>query len=388
MNLVDLVILAIVLGSIAEGVRRGGLSQLLSFGGFGLGFALGAALAPIVARKFSGGAKVLVTIFIVMGAASLVSGAGRALGRHVIGRIATRSIAPADATLGGGVSGLTTLLVVWLMAGMLAASPLAPLTAGIQRSAIVRGMNGMLPPAPSVFSQIQGLLNTAGFPPVFAELEPAPGADVALPSDPAVRAAVKAAQASTVRIEGTGCGGIQTGSGFVVASGLVVTNAHVVAGIDRPSIEDSKGQHRATTILFDPDMDLAILTARGLAGKPLNLAQQERPAGDGGAVLGYPGGGPFTAVPAAIVDRMEAVGRDIYSRNLSTRDVYRLKANVRPGNSGGPVVAPDGQVTGVVFSRSAYREEIGYALTSISVIPKVNQANQSDREVDTGPCAA
>ncbi|HVF12407.1 MAG TPA: trypsin-like peptidase domain-containing protein, partial [Actinomycetota bacterium] len=238
------------------------------------------------------------------------------------------------------------------------------------------------------FSQIQGLLNTAGFPPVFAELEPAPGVDVALPSDPAVQAAVKAAQASTVRIEGTGCGGIQTGSGFVVASGLVVTNAHVVAGIDRPFIEDSKGQHRATTILFDPDLDLAILSARGLAGKPLNLAQQERPPGDGGAVLGYPGGGAFTAVPAAIVNRMEAVGRDIYSRSLSTRDVYRLKANVRPGNSGGPVVAPDGQVTGVVFSRSAYREEIGYALTSISVIPKVNQANQSDREVDTGPCAA
>ncbi|HVF12540.1 MAG TPA: CvpA family protein, partial [Actinomycetota bacterium] len=106
----DLVILAIVLGSIAEGVRRGGLSQILSFGGFGLGFALGAALAPLVARRFAGGAKVLVTILIVIGAASLVAGAGRALGRHIIGRFATRSIAPADATLGGGVSGLTTLL--------------------------------------------------------------------------------------------------------------------------------------------------------------------------------------------------------------------------------------------------------------------------------------
>ncbi len=359
---------------------------MMGFGGFAAGLWLGSLIAPRAVRLSStSGAKILVSLLVVFGTASVLAAAGRSVGSRFSGHLKRKRLGPLDGAVGGGVSALSTLLVVWLIAGMLASVPAEQISKGIHRSKIVASLNGALPPAPSVFSRMRRLLDAAGVPDVFAELEPAPGKDVALPPDPVVRAAVAVARRSTVKIVGSGCGGILTGSGFVAAPGTVVTNAHVVAGIKRPLVQDGKGSHPATTVLFDPETDVAVLRVSGLAGPVLRF-KGSVPAGTGAAALGFPGGGQFRGVPAAVIDEITAVGRDIYSRKLVSRRVYRLKADIHPGNSGGPLVTVEGEVIGVIFSKSAFRP-IAYALTAGEVGPRVESAKAA-ASADTGSCAA
>jgi S1-C subfamily serine protease len=194
--------------------------------------------------------------------------------------------------------------------------------------------------------------------------------------------------ASTVKIVGFGCGQIQEGSGFVVAPGLVVTNAHVVAGIAGPMVQDASGSHPTSVVLFDPSYDLAVMRVQGLSERPLSLDPSQVARGVQAAVLGYPNGGPFTAVPAGVLAEFEAQGRDIYGQGLTLRNVYEIQSLVRPGNSGGPLVQPDGDVIGVVFSRSTTDGNIGYALTSPDVRSRVLLAESTSRQVGTGPCLA
>jgi S1-C subfamily serine protease len=191
-----------------------------------------------------------------------------------------------------------------------------------------------------------------------------------------------------VKIVGEGCGQIQEGSGFVVAPGVVVTNAHVVAGIPDPMVEDDAGSHTTRVVSFDPAYDLAVLRVVGLGEHPLALDPSDVPRGTQAAVLGYPGGGPFRVAAAGVMAEFEAEGRDIYGQGLTVRNVYEIQAVVRPGNSGGPLVEPNGEVVGVVFSRSTTNGDIGYALTSAGVLSRVQRASSSSGTVGTGHCAS
>jgi S1-C subfamily serine protease len=168
---------------------------------------------------------------------------------------------------------------------------------------------------------------------------------------------------------------------------LVATNAHVVAGIDSPMVEDSAGRHPAAVVVFDPGLDFAVLRVRGLAAAPLPVATGLSPRGTVGAVLGYPGGGGFTASSAAILGEQAALGRDIYDSGLSRRDIYQLQAVVRPGNSGGPLVTPNGTVIGVVFAMSTSNPDVGYALTSAEIQPDLRAAANSG-PTSTGACVS
>lgn len=392
MNVVDLLIILVLASSAFHGIWQGAAIQLLSFGGFWGGFSLGVVLAPVAAGAVSSPfGRALTSVLAVFGTAALAGAIGRQLGVRVWSALRRLRLGPLDAAVGAGVAVVATLLAVWLIGGMLALVPVPGISGAVHESKISRAIIRGMPPAPAVVARLSKFLTDAGFPPVFAELEPSPAPDVALPDDPAVREAVAAAAESTVKIVGFGCGGQLTGSGFVVAPGLVVTNAHVVAGIDRPLVEDRRGRHRATPVIFDPNLDIAILRAGGLAGRPLALVGSPVARGTGGAVLGFPAGGPFTATPAAVRDRFDdAVGRDIYNRGTVSRDVYQLQTEVHPGNSGGPFVRPGGEVAGVIFSRSAVRRDVGYALTSVEVGPLVDQARGMPVEAaaGTGPCAA
>jgi S1-C subfamily serine protease len=168
---------------------------------------------------------------------------------------------------------------------------------------------------------------------------------------------------------------------------LVVTNAHVVAGIDSPQVQDANGTHRSTPVMFDPNLDIAVLRTSGLAGGPLPILNGDANRGDGAAVLGFPGGGQFDAKAAAVLRRFFATGRDIYGQSTTRREVYQLQAQIRQGNSGGPFVRQDGTVLGVVFAASTTQGNVGYALTSSEIAPRVQQA-QAAGTVDTGACAA
>ncbi|HET6794395.1 MAG TPA: MarP family serine protease [Acidimicrobiales bacterium] len=390
MNLVDILLIALVLLSLIRGLRLGAAVQVLSFGGFWAGLVLGALIAPWAAGLVSSNfAKAIVSLVVVFGAASIVGAVGRHLGIGVWRAIHRVHLGPADAGVGAVVAAAATLLAAWIVASMLLSSPFPKVVRQLQGSAILRGLDGVLPPAPSVFGRIQRLLDTHGFPQVFAQLSPKPVGPVPLPSDPTLRQVVAVAGRSTVKIVSQGCGELLEGSGFVVAPGVVVTNAHVIAGTQLTKVFDDNGTHPATAVYFDPGFDLAVLRTGGapLAGPPLRLDPTDVSRGAQGGVLGYPGGGDFTAVKAAVAQLFQAVGRNIYGTGLTTRSVYELDATVLPGNSGGPMVATNGEVIGVVFSRSASDPTIGYALASPQVLAKVTTAERSSAPVGTGACA-
>jgi S1-C subfamily serine protease len=167
----------------------------------------------------------------------------------------------------------------------------------------------------------------------------------------------------------------------------VVTNAHVVAGVAKPKVVDKNGTHRTTVIWFDPDLDMAVLRALDLAGKPLPLVNQTADTGTEAAVLGYPGGGAFKADPAAIIDAFTATGRNIYNQETATREIYSMKADVISGNSGGPLINKNGEVIGVVFAHSVAYQHVGYSLTMPQVINELSQAKTNIEPVGTGSCA-
>ncbi len=387
MNWVDLIILAAVVASAVHGLLQGAAVQLFSFGGFGIGLAVGALIAPTITRGFNDDlSRVMASVVAVFGLAGLLGGAGRYLGVRVWGALRRMRLGAADAAAGAGIATLATLLAVWLIADMFKYTGVPAISSTVQSSVVIRGLYGALSSPPPVFSRIARLLYPSGLPPAFAELEPRPARPVRPPSTPEVEAAVAAARESTVKVSGIGCGGVKSGSGFVAGPGIVVTNAHVVAGIDRPFVEDSRGRHRTTPVYFDPETDLAVLRASGLAGRPLPLVRSIARRGQTGAVLGYPGGSSFQASPASIRTEFDAAGRDIYGEQVITRNVYQLEVEVVPGNSGGPFVRPDGQVLGVIFSTSAARERIGYALTAEEVGPAIDRAQGVRELVDTGGC--
>jgi S1-C subfamily serine protease len=293
-----------------------------------------------------------------------------------------------DAAAGAVVAGGASLIATWLVASLLASAPARPLAAAVQRSVVVRTLDRVLPPAPAVFARLDRIMAAGGLPQVFVGLEPEAAPSQPLPPGSIVQAAARRVAGAVVKIAGAACGGVQEGSGFVAGPDLVMTNAHVVAGVERPVVIDRAGRHPATTLVFDPAIDVAVLRTSGLAGSALVLDQDTAGPGAGGAVIGYPGGGPLDVEPAVVLARFEAIGRDIYSRRLVARQVYQLRSRIRPGNSGGPFVDPEGRVVGVVFSRSLLRDDVGFALTAPDVSPHLERARAAGRPVTTGPCMA
>ena len=292
-----------------------------------------------------------------------------------------------DNALGAILSIATILISAWLLSSVANSLPSSNLSIALNQSRIIRSMRELLPPAPNVIADIGKLIDPNGFPDVFVGSEPIPRGNVNLPSLGSLLPAVNADKASVVRIQGDGCGGVVSGSGFVVGSDLVATNAHVVAGIAHPVVQDANGQHNAEVIWFDPNLDFAVLKVYGLAGKPLTLNGTAQQNGTPSAVLGYPGGGNFNAGPAAILDEIEASGHNIYDTGLTLRSVYEIQATVIPGNSGGPLIAENGDVIGVVFAESTTYSHVGYALTMSKVINEINQAHNDEQPVSTGMCA-
>ncbi|MGH9065256.1 MAG: MarP family serine protease [Acidimicrobiales bacterium] len=383
---VDAILIVLAIIAAVRGLRLGAAVQVLSYGGFWLGLVIGALLAPLAAVHVDGSlGKAVVSLVIVFGVGAVVGALGRAVGTRLWRALRRIHLGPADAGLGVGVAVVATLLACWLAATILIQGPSQTLSAAIVHSRILRSMDQALPPAPSVFGRIRSFVNTSGLPPVFNDVVPAGPVKVA--SGAAVEAAVARARPSMVEVVGMGCGQIQEGSGFVVAPGLVVTNAHVVAGIPDPVAIDQAGvRHQAVATAFDPRFDLAVLRVSGLHEPPLRLDSADVARGTDAAVLGYPEGGPFTSVPAGVIELFNAEGPDIYGQGTTLRPVYAIQAVIRPGNSGGPLVEANGEVIGVVFSKSVSNPHLGYALASPGVASRVAQAEAHPTAVATGRC--
>jgi S1-C subfamily serine protease len=389
MNLVDLVILLFLISAMVRGFEIGSVRQIFSTVGFFGGLFLGAWIEPhFVHLAHTALSRSWLTMSITIGSALLFLLVGEYIGFIIKTRLIHHEIDKVDRGLGTIVGAITLLGTVWIIGGILVSLPFPGLQSQLKNSMIVRILNQHLPSAPNVVADLSHVIDPNGFPKVFIGNEPAPlNPNVSLPPLGVLTAAVAKDEPSVVKIEGDGCGGVVEGSGFIVAPDIVATNAHVVAGVPRPYIVDQSGVHQATAIRFDPNLDLAVLVTHGLTGAPLNIANSTYKDGTDAAVLGFPGGGNFTPVPAVVLDDFIATGRNIYDLGNTNRDVYEIKATVIPGNSGGPLITTDGTVIGVVFAESTTYNQVGYALTTPQVLSEIHQAESQNQTATTGSCA-
>ena len=365
----------------------GFLARVASWVGLGAGIYAAARLAPLVLERYQGGMPET-RLVMALGVFLVVTTVGASLGA-VIGTTVRRLIPPgtglrtADRAAGGVVGALGGLVLVWLLVPILAEVP-GVVSEVARNSSIARNIDRFGPATPQALQDIRRQVADVNFPEVFSRLGPSPGTGPP-PEDVAIPAAIRdRVRASTVKVTGTACGRLLSGSGFSPADDVIVTNAHVVAGVTRPSVLTTGGRRvQATVVVFDPDRDLAVLRVPGLNQAALPVGDSE--VGDEGAVYGHPGGQDQLEIsPARIETKVNAQGRDLYGDRQIRRQILVLASALEPGDSGGALVDIAGRVVGVAFAVAPDRPATAYALASeelraVLAVPRGDQ-------VATGPC--
>ncbi|WP_163715438.1 acid resistance serine protease MarP [Mycobacterium timonense] len=390
----DIAVLAVAFIAAVSGWRSGALGSLLSFVGVLLGAIAGVLLAPhLVSHIAAPRAKLFAALFLILALVVIGEVAGVVLGRAVRGAIRSRSIRTVDSVIGVGVQLVVVLTAAWLLATPLTQSKDQPeLAAAVRGSRVLAQVNDVAPPwLKTVPKRLSALLNTSGLPAVLEPFSRTPVIPVASP-DPelATNPVVQATAASVVKVRSLApsCQKVLEGSGFVIAPDRVMTNAHVVAGSNSVQIYASGNPLDATVVSYDPSVDVAILAVPNLPPPPLPFAQTEAKTGASVVVLGYPGGGNFTATPARIRELIKLSGPDIYRDPAPvTRDVYTIRASVEQGNSGGPLIDLDGHVLGVVFGAAVDDPDTGFVLTADEVAGQLAKIGDT-QTVGTGSCVS
>jgi S1-C subfamily serine protease len=369
-NLIDIVIIIALLIGVANGYRRGFWLSVFQYSGLIAGVVAGSWLAPIVLATLhlTGGVQPLAAVLVLVIFGSLGSTLGFWVGEPIRRAILGRGFARPPEKLAGGLFSLFTVLsVAWFMGLTFSQGPSPDLGRLIQRSTILRTVDLVFPRPPGFLSGVRGILAGVPFPQTFAGLEPS----LPTPLEPPASvntAGVQSAAEVVYRVEGRGCGGIVSGTAYPVGRGYLITNAHVVSGTTNTTLSQDATRVsgiRATVVLFDQERDVAILWAPQVTAAPLALGTGAR--GTQGAVIGYPGGGAETIGAAVIEQGTTAEGRDIYNDKLVDRVIWIIAAEVRPGNSGGPLIDLQGHVLGLVFAASSTNSQQAYALTNDEV---------------------
>lgn len=380
------------------GFRQGLVVSVLSLAGFFLGGALAMWLLPKAIGHWTEleSSPLLRSVVLIAGVFILAS-SGQAVAVAIGGSLRSRlRIKPAqwfDATFGAVAVVLSAAILVWFIAGALRGGAPAPIAKAIGESRVLRTIDNVVPPGTSkLFASFREVLDREGFPRVFDGLESERIAPVAPPDPSAAQTAgVRDAAASIIKVTGVAaaCNRGQEGSGWVVARERVVTNAHVVAGMETATlrIHGTGRSYTGRVVLFDAKRDLAVLSVPGLPAEPLRQGP-DLARGDGGVVAGFPLDGPYRLDPARVREVVNARGSDIYGSPGTSREVYSLYAQIRPGNSGGPLLSTDGRVVGVVFAKSLDDPSTGYALTMEEARPVLDAASGAASPVDTGACVA
>ena len=360
----------------AQGLIVGGLS----LGGFVAGAFLGSRLGPLLLNE--GSESPFAPAVALLGAlllGGMVASGLEIVGFHLRGRMDER-MGVLDGLGGSALVACLGLGFVWIIGAVALQTPGArELRKPIQRSAILQELNEILPPSGPLLNAL------ARFDPFPRINGPDPNVgppNAAIARDPQVRAA----GGSVVRVLGTACGlGVQ-GSGWVAGNGIVVTNAHVVAGQDDTTVQvgGDGDRHDADAIWFDPKNDLAILRAPGTSGVRALGLNAGAPAGTSGAVLGFPDNGPFDVQPARLGSTRTVISQDAYNRGPVQRKITALRGNVRSGNSGGPMVDGSGRVVTTIFAATLRSGSgSGFGVPDTLVQQALGRARST---VDTGPC--
>ncbi|MFI8947479.1 MarP family serine protease [Streptomyces sp. NPDC053750] len=398
MNVLDILLLLAAVWFAIVGYRQGFVVGILSVIGFLGGGLVAVNLLPLVWDALTDNAEVSTTAAVVAVVVVIVcASVGQALTTHLgskLRRYITWSPARAlDATGGALVNVVAMLLVAWLIGTALAQTTIPTIGKEVRQSQVLLGVKEALPEqADTWFDDFTSVLARNGFPQVFSPFSNEPITKVQ-PPDPALANSPVAARAkrSIVKVMGTatGCGKVLEGTGFVFAERRVMTNAHVVGGVDEPTVQiGGEGRkYDATVVLYDWRRDIAVLDVPELNAPALRFADEDAARDDGAIVAGFPENGAYDVRAARVRGRITASGPDIYHRDTVSRDVYSLFANVRQGNSGGPLLTPQGEVYGVVFAKSLDDAETGYALTADEIREDIAEGRSANQEVDSDSCA-
>ena len=390
MNLFDVAAILVLLAAVVAGIRTGALPQIGGISGAVLGLYVALRATPWLIDSTHGLEplpRALVVLGAIIGAIVVGEMIGSTIGHAVAGGLGRGMLSGIDRALGGAIGAAQALLIVWLAGGLLAAGAIPGFTRQASESSAVRALDSVLPPPGEVVGEIANALNDSGLPDVFVGLEPIPLSPAESPPTTAQADAIaRLAEASTARISSRACTSLISGTGIVIAPGYLVTNAHVVAGASTIRATIGSTIADATPVLFDPDLDVAVLHVPGLGARALRFAATDPIGGDLGAALGYAGGGPLVIMPAAVSGSYSATGRDIYGQGRVTRQILELRAGVDPGDSGGPLILEDGTIGGLVFAESRTDPSVGYALTPTEVSVRIAPALGRTAAVGVGAC--
>lgn len=394
--MLDLVLGAALLVALLQGWWQGLARATCATVGFAAGASLAMWWLPDLVHRVP---ALETSVVLRVSALALAVLLAATLGEMLLDRLGTRLHAAnrlratqiADSAAGAAAALVVAAVLVWFAgdtARLVAPGEIARTTA---RSQVLRALDRVVPgEVGRAFAGFRRELAEGDLPRVFEGLAGEPIAE-ASPPDPraAVTPAVRAAGASVVKVvaDAAGCHREQDGSGWVSAPHRVVTNAHVVAGADRVRVQvGGRGMWRAATVVsFDPRLDLAVLSVDDLDSRPLPVATAQ-PRGADVVVAGFPGGGDYHLGAARVRSVMVARGTDLTGREPVVRQVYSLYATVRPGNSGGPLLTPQGQVAGTLFASSVDDASTGYALTEAATADMVRAGATDDTPAATGTC--
>ncbi|MGJ6963612.1 MarP family serine protease [Streptosporangium sp. G11] len=393
-DLLDLILIALMVAFAVSGYRQGFIIGALSFVGFVGGALLGMFIAPPIAEAVVDGEteRALLAIVIVFLAATVGQFASSTIGAVVRSHVTWEPAKVVDAVGGTFASAFSVLIVAWLIGSLLASSQFTLISEQINRSLLLSTVDQTLPSAAKDLQKpFKNLIDTSGFPKVFDAIGGGQLVDVSPPDQSVAKGnrQLTRARRGIVKVQGvaTSCRKHIEGTGFVYAQNKIMTNAHVVAGVDQGlQVTDYLNKtHQAKVVLYNPDRDIAILHVTGL-NMPILRFDGTAEKGDDAIVAGFPHGHGYTMNVARIRVQQKAKGLNIYERKTVVRDVYAIRGLVRQGNSGGPLLTTDGKVYGVVFAAALDQQETGYVLTAAEVAPDAEDGSRLFNQVDTQEC--
>ena len=388
LTVLDLVLILALLSYLGYGLRNGFLVTLGGIAGFAAGAVAAFFAVPLVSGFVDDSGWRLTAI--VAAAVVLIvlgHGAGTMIGRQIRGAVRIRPLRAVDRLVGGAANLAVSALVMSMLAFSVSSLGVPLVSQQLAESKVIRFIDGLTPtPVKATMAQLRSAVIGNGIPTLLEGLEQ--GQPVAVPNASTDTPGLNRAAESVLKIAGTAfeCGQNQTGSGFVVSPGRVVTNAHVVAGVSQPVVEvPGGGAMPGRVVYFDTRHDLAVLAVDGLPAEPLALSP-DLPNGSPAAFAGYPHGGPFLSKPATVQDITTVLVPDIYGNSPAPEEIYRLAGDVQPGNSGGPLLTTDGLVAGVIFAKATSDTEMGFAITMDDLTPVASQAPALSAAVSSGQC--
>ncbi len=388
----DIAVVALAFIAAVSGWRSGALGSVMSFIGVILGAVAGVLLAPHLVNHIDGArTKLFAALFLILALVVVGEVAGVVLGRAVRGAVRNPAVRLVDSLIGVGLQVIVVMVAAWLLATPLTSSDQTNLVNAVKGSKVLAQVDEVAPEwLRAVPERLSALLDTSGLPAVLQPFGRTPIVEVAPPNAVlATDAVVAAVQPSVVKIRGVapGCQKVLEGTGFVVGPQHVMSNAHVVAGSDTVTVESAGQTYDAVVVSYDPNADISMLFVPNLPAAPLDFVDEPAATGTDALVLGYPGGGDFTATPARVREIIELNGPDIYRSTTVNREVYTIRGTVRQGNSGGPLIDGQGRVLGVVFGAAVDDTDTGFVLTAKEVERQMLKVNATERTA-TGSCVS